>query len=79
MMNMENIQELKFYGKCFNEVLRLEPPVQASTAMMVIEDTDICNVRFRKGDPFQIDMYGLGRNPKEWQRPNEFLPERFDP
>jgi cytochrome P450 len=26
-----------------------------------------------------IDMYHLHRNPKDWVRPEEFIPERFDP
>ena len=26
-----------------------------------------------------INLHGLHRNPNEWQRPHEFLPQRFDP
>ena len=26
-----------------------------------------------------VNIYALHYNPSEWQRPNEFLPQRFDP
>lgn len=26
-----------------------------------------------------INIYGLHRNNKQWQRPHDFLPDRFDP
>lgn len=52
MLNLENVYDMQYYIKCFSESLRMEPPVQSSTAMMLTEDVDICNVRIRKGDPF---------------------------
>ena len=33
----------------------------------------------KKGDCIRVLHWALHRNPNEWQRPNEFLPERFDP
>ena len=35
-------------------------------------------MKVRKGDEFQIFIHGLHFNAKEWQRPYEFIPERFD-
>lgn len=32
----------------------------------------------RAGDIFLVHIKALHRNPKEWQRPAEFLPERWD-
>ena len=32
----------------------------------------------RAGDTFVVHIKGLHRNPKEWQRPDEFLPERWE-
>lgn len=43
------------------------------------QDTTLGNYKFRKGDEFVIEMQGLQHNPKYWIRPEEFLPERFDP
>jgi len=37
------------------------------------------NLTIRKGDPISINMARLHNNPKEWQKPEKFIPERFDP
>ena len=36
-------------------------------------------MNFRKNDEFMINACGLHFNAKEWQRPYEFIPERFNP
>lgn len=52
MINMENIFDLKFYIQCFNESLRMEPPVKASTSCMLLEDLEITNFKIKRGTPF---------------------------
>ena len=42
-------------------------------------DEKIGNINIRAGDEFVVDIQFLHKNPKEWIRPEEFLPERFDP
>ena len=32
----------------------------------------------RKGDPFLIDFYALHKDQAQWQKPDDFIPERFD-
>ena len=44
----------------------MEPPVKASTTCMLLEDLDVGKYRIKKDTPFQIDMYGIQRNPDEW-------------
>ena len=34
---------------------------------------------FRDDHQFAINIYGLHHNPDEWQEPERFIPERFDP
>ena len=52
MMTIENIYDLKFYIQCFNESLRMEPPVKASTSCMLLEDLDLMNYKIKRGTPF---------------------------
>lgn len=33
----------------------------------------------QKGDPFNIDQENIMKNPDEFHRPYDFIPERFDP
>jgi cytochrome P450 len=40
---------------------------------------EICGIKFRSDHPFEVNFYDLHHNPEEWIKPNEFIPERFDP
>jgi len=35
MLNYENIKELEMYQNCFNESLRIQPPVYYSSTVMM--------------------------------------------
>merc|ERR1719336_2356694 len=37
------------------------------------------NLHIRAGDTINIEIFGLHMHSKYWQRPKEFLPDRFDP
>jgi cytochrome P450 len=70
---------MDFYSYCFNESLRIQPPVYFSSSVCMMEDVTVNGLTIQKGDGFSIDMYRLGNNPAEWKDPAKFLPERFDP
>ena len=61
-----------------NESLRFYPPVPTSTSATLSKDAKIGKYRIKAGDIVNLNIPGLHRNPKEWQRPDEFLPDRFD-
>jgi len=44
-----------------------------------LKDITVGNRTFKEGETILFFIRGLCRNSKEWQRPNEFLPERFNP
>jgi len=37
LINYENNSDLQFYGMCFNESLRIQPPVYESSTIMMSE------------------------------------------
>ena len=78
-LNFDNVTDLEFYGYCFNESLRMQPPVYISSTVMMMETVECGGLELRKGDAISIDMYRLSNNPKEWIEPGLFIPERFDP
>ena len=39
---------------------------------------DAAGLKIRKGDSITVAMSYMGRDPDQWIRPHEFLPERFD-
>ena len=42
------------------------------------EDKKIGKIDFRKGDQFFVNFYALHYDGTQWQKPLEFIPERFD-
>ena len=59
--------------------MRLQPPVYISNCFKIKQNLAAGDLRLRKNDRFFINIAALCKDPKQWQRPSEFLPERFDP
>jgi cytochrome P450 len=78
-LTFDNVFDLKYYNQCFQESLRIEPVVKASSSIMLLEDMKITDFLIKKDTPIQIDMLGLHHNPTEWIEPRRFIPDRFDP
>ena len=70
---------MKLFADCFNESLRMQPPVYLSSISMMSEDVQCGPLNMRKNDAFTVSMFHLSNNPNEWIEPDKFIPERFDP
>ena len=62
---------------CFNESLRIQPPVYFSSPIAMSETVQVGPLSLRKGDLVVILIYHLCNNPNEWIEPEKFIPERF--
>jgi cytochrome P450 len=78
MIDFETGSNLKLYINCFNESLRMMPPVYFSSSVAMSENVQCGPLAIRKGDHVSISMYHLFNNPNEWIEPRKFIPERFD-
>ena len=58
---------------------RIDPPTSSTLAYFAKEDVEICGVKFEKRSLLEINSLWIHYNSLEWQKPNEFIPERFDP
>lgn len=61
-LNFDNLNELNFYANCFNEALRLQPPVYFSSMVMMNQDVEAAGLKIRKGDPITIGMSHICRD-----------------
>ena len=57
----------------------MEPPVRFSSGIRLTETIEICGKTIRSDNTVQIYINYLHHNPNEWQLPDEFIPDRFDP
>ncbi|CDW84544.1 cytochrome family subfamily polypeptide 55 precursor [Stylonychia lemnae] len=75
----EALNDCNFLQYCIMETLRYDAPVPVSGIHVFLEDTKIGNYYIKKESTWHINMNALHFNPEEWIRPEEFIPERFDP
>jgi cytochrome P450 len=60
------------------EVLRVQPTNQSTSFYDVKQDFTVGKHTFYKDSKVFFYLPALHNNSKQWQRPTEFLPERFD-
>ena len=77
-MDIETAQDLEYLNFCMQETLRIRSPGIGTSQLELSQDSRIGNITIKKGDAFIIDFYALHFDKAQWQRPNEFIPERFD-
>ena len=69
---------MSYLGHTLMEVLRVQNPVPNSSEFMLERDAKVGKYHFKAGDTIHINITGLHKHPEQWQKPNEFRPERFD-
>ena len=78
MIDYENLFNLTYYGYCFSESLRIEPPVTYSSVCFLTKDCKIGKYMVKKDEMFIVDMHHLHHNAEQWPEHEKFIPERFD-
>lgn len=73
---IEQIALLKYTKAVIDESMRLYPPAWI-TDRENLEDDTLAGFHIRKDTLIGISFYELHRHPDYWERPNDFIPERF--
>ncbi|WP_029271977.1 cytochrome P450 [Flavobacterium sp. KJJ] len=73
---VEQLQKMTYTNAVLNESMRLYPPAWI-TDRQNVEDDSIGQFNIKKGTLIGVSFYELHRNPKYWEDPEKFDPERF--
>lgn len=76
---LSDLRELTYTNIIIKETLRLYPPAWTLMVRAVVEDVDLGEYHFPKGEGVFVSPYVLHRHPDLWDAPDEFRPERFSP
>ncbi|MDH5646564.1 MAG: cytochrome P450, partial [Candidatus Heimdallarchaeota archaeon] len=75
-ISVNDLENATYLHGCLKEALRLYPPIWLQTRKNN-EEVIIDNVHIPKGSIILMPQYMIHRDPKYWEHPNEFRPERF--
>ncbi|KAM7265617.1 hypothetical protein ACFE04_003300 [Oxalis oulophora] len=67
---------LPFIQAIVKETFRLHPPIPL-LMRKAIEPREVNGYKIPKGTVLYVNVWSMGRDPKNWENPTEFKPERF--
>uniref|UniRef100_A0ACD5XY16 Uncharacterized protein n=1 Tax=Avena sativa TaxID=4498 RepID=A0ACD5XY16_AVESA len=71
-----DLRSLNYLKACIREAFRLHPYHPFNPPRVAMADTTIAGYSIPRGSQVILSRVGLGRNPKVWDDPLEFRPER---
>jgi cytochrome P450 len=74
---LEDLPSLRYTERVITESMRLYPPAWGM-ARMAAEDTEIAGYKIRKGSGVTVAQWAVHRDPRWFDAPLEFRPERWD-
>ena len=74
----DDLPRLVYTRQVIDETLRLYPPVFI-TNRQALQDDEVCGYRIPAGALVSVSPYAAHHDPKYWDNPYEFDPERFAP
>ncbi|KAL2249469.1 isoleucine N-monooxygenase 1-like [Sesamum indicum] len=76
LVDESDLSKLNYVKACAKEAFRLHPMVPFNVPHVSIEDTVVGGYFIPKGSQVLLSRLGLGRNPRVWEDPLVYKPER---
>ncbi|XP_022924015.1 cytochrome P450 71A1-like [Cucurbita moschata] len=73
----EDIQKMKYMQCVIKESLRLHPPVPLLVPRQTMGTVNLEGYEIPPKTSVWVNAWAIQRDPKSWENPNEFIPERF--
>ncbi|CAM8939886.1 unnamed protein product [Rhodiola kirilowii] len=74
----QDLESLKYLKMVLKETLRLHPPAPLLLPKETTADTQVLGYHIKAGTRVYINAWAIGRDPKTWEQPDKFSPERFE-
>lgn len=72
-----HLNQLPYLQACVKETLRLHPPAPLMLPHRALESCKMMDYTIPKNAQVLVNVWALGRDPKSWEEPLAFKPDRF--
>ncbi|EXC33897.1 Cytochrome P450 76A2 [Morus notabilis] len=76
-LDESDIENLPYLKAVIKETLRLHPPLPFLVPHMAMDSCKMLGYYIPKETQILVNVWAIGRDPKTWENPLEFKPERF--
>jgi len=78
-LEYDTVMDLEYLHLCFNESLRIEPPINVTARQSFNRDVTMFDgLTVKSTTPFVISLVAMHHDPNQWQEPSRYMPDRFD-